>query len=366
MSSMQARKDVTHSTLRVGSVLPILAILEERGGNPEEVLDAAGINPSLIDDPDLLIPYEARATLIARSVEATGCNHFGLLIGQRMDLSSLGLSGMLARSMPDVEAALRTLQKYFSAHTTGAALELEIDGDIATLSYAFLTPPVEATDQLGAGAVAGFLNVMNSLCGPEFQALEASFAHRKPTDIRPFREFFKIPLYFDAPQYSLIFSRKWLGACSIGADEELRRILQKQIDTFEATRTEDFPEHIKHLIRSALIAGECSEADIAALVDLCPRTLIRRLKSSGTSFHDLLDETRFELARRMLRNTSLQVCEISDALCYSRASSFDRAFRRWSGYSPVKWREDYGEVSQETAMAAADPTAPHPYRHQTH
>ena len=343
MIATQAKQKLTQSTLRVGSLMPILAILDEFDSDSEEVLSAAGINPSLIDDPDMLIPYAARGTLIARSVEATGCQHFGLLIGQRMDLPSLGLPGLLARSLPNVKAALQTLQKYFAAHTTGAALELEIEGDIATLTYAFLTPNVEATDQLGGGAIAGLFNVMNSLCGPGFQALEASFAHRKPANIRPFREFFQIPLYFNAPRYSLIFSRKWLDVRPPTADEELQRILQKQVDALEAKRTENFPEHVKLLIRSALATGECSETGIAALVSLRPRTFIRRLESAGTSFHDLLDETRFELAKRMLKNTSLQVCEIADALCYSRASSFDRAFRRWSGDTPVAWRENYGE-----------------------
>jgi len=343
MIATQAKQKLTQSTLRVGSLLPILAILDEFDSNSDEVLGAAGINSSLIDDPDMLIPYAARGTLIARSVEATGCQHFGLLIGQRMDLPSLGLPGLLARSLPNVKAALQTLQKHFAAHTTGAALELEIEGDIATLTYAFLAPNVEATDQLGGGAIAGLFNVMNSLCGPGFQALEASFAHRKPADIRPFREFFQIPLYFNAPRYSLIFSRKWLDVRPPTADEELQRILQKQVDALEAKRTENFPDHVKLLIRSALATGECSETGIAALLSLRPRTFIRRLESAGTSFHDVLDETRFELAKRMLENTSLQVCEIADALCYSRASSFDRAFRRWSGDTPVAWRENSGE-----------------------
>jgi len=366
MNARQAKNEAALSTLRVGSILPILATLEEYGGNPEELLVAAGINPSLIDDPDTLIPFAVRGRLIALSVEATGCAHFGLLIGARMELSSLGLPGLLARSMPDVETALRALKKHFGTHTTGATLRLDADGDLVTLTYEFLIPHIEATDQIGAGAVAGLFNVMNSLCGPEFQPLEASFAHRKPSDIRPFREFFKIPLYFDAPQYSLIFSRKWLDVAPPGADEELRRILQKQVDALEARWTENFPVHIKHLIRSSLTAGNCSEAEVAALVDMCPRTMIRRLNAADTSFHELLDETRFELARKMLKNTSLQIWEIADALCYSRASSFDRAFGRWSGYTPTAWREISGKAPLESPMAGADLTNPHPYRRQTH
>lgn len=324
--------------MRAGGITTIPPILRGFGLDPDEVLCAAGINPILLEDPDNVITYSARARLIRRCIEMTGCQHFGLLIGQRMDLPSLGLPGLLARCMPDVGAALRTLQNSFSAHTTGAELLLGIDGDLATLTYEITTPDLDALDQLGAGAVAGLFNVVHSLCGPGFQPLEASFASSRPADIRPYRELFRIPLYFDAPQYSLIFSRKWLDARPPTADAELQRVLQKQLDARQESRGEDFPEHVKALIRSTLATGQCSQHDIAALLNLGPRTLIRELAASGTSFHELLDESRYELAQRLLNKTSLSVGEISDILCYSRSSSFDRAFRRWSGSTPVEWR----------------------------
>ena len=327
--------------MRVGGIVTIPPILRDFGVDSDEVLIAAGINPILLENPDNLMTYATRGLLIRRCIEKTGCQHFGLLIGQRMNLPSLGLPGLLARVMPDVGSALRTLQSCFSAHTTGAELLLRIDGDLATLTYEIKTPGVDALDQLGAGAIAGLFNVLHSLCGPDFQPLEASFAHRKPADIRPYRELFRIPLYFNAPQYSLIFSRKWLSARPASADAELQRVLQKQLDAYETRRGKTFPEHVKALIRSALTTGRCTEDEIAALLELGPRTLIRRLESAGSSFHELLDESRYELAQRLLKNTSLSIGEISDTLCYSRASSFDRAFRRWSGCTPVEWRQSH-------------------------
>jgi AraC-like DNA-binding protein len=68
-------------------------------------------------------------------------------------------------------------------------------------------------------------------------------------------------------------------------------------------------------------------------------TFRRRLDASATSFHELVDECRFEMAREMLLNTSLSVSEISASMGYSRASSFIRAFRRWSGLTPGEWRK---------------------------
>jgi AraC-like DNA-binding protein len=68
------------------------------------------------------------------------------------------------------------------------------------------------------------------------------------------------------------------------------------------------------------------------------RTLGRRLDDFGTSFQRLVDESRFEIARQMLEDTSLDVMEIAASLGYARASAFTRAFRRWSGTTPALWR----------------------------
>lgn len=338
MSKRTQKRDLRQPTVRVGGIVVIPTILREFGVDPDEVMVAAGLSPELLADPDNLITYAARGVLIRHCVARTGCRHLGLLIGQRMDMPALGLVGMLMRSMPDVGAALRALESHFHVHSPGAVPTLRVEGDLATLIYDIVEPAVEAVDQIGAGAVAMILNVMRSLCGRDFQALEASFVHRKPEDIRPFRELFRIPLYFNAPQYSLTFSRKWLDVRPATADSELQRVLQKQIAALEAGRKDNVPAHMKALLRSALVTGHCSEDQIAALLGMGSRTLIRRLESAGTSFRELVDESRFELAQQMLRDTSLNVGQISETLGYSRASAFTRAFRRWSGSTPARWR----------------------------
>ena len=68
------------------------------------------------------------------------------------------------------------------------------------------------------------------------------------------------------------------------------------------------------------------------------RTLSRRLEEFGTSFREIADEIRFEIAQQLLRQTSLDVGEIAASLGYARASAFTRAFRRWSGSTPTIWR----------------------------
>jgi AraC-like DNA-binding protein len=338
MCSRVRRRSLRQATVRVGGIVVIPAILREFGVDPDEVLIAAGIDPDALKDPDNLIAYAARGILIKHCMERTGCQHIGLLIGQQMDMPALGLVGLLMKSMPNVGAALKSLETHFYVHSPGAVPILSVDGDLAWVTYDIVVEGVEARDQIGDGAVAMILNVMRSLCGPRFQALEASFVHRRPADIKPFREFFRIPLYFDAPRYAVTFSRKWLDARPASADAELQRVLQKQIDALESPQDDDVAAHIKTLLRSAILTGHSNEHRIAAFLGVGSRTLIRRLESAGTSFHELVDEVRFELSRQFLKDSSLSISEIGDTLGYSRASAFTRAFRRWSGTTPRNWR----------------------------
>ena len=339
MSNRTRKRQARPATLRVGGAAEILAVLQGFGVDPDEVLTAAGIDPDLFADPDNLITYAARDRLFRQCVSRTGCQYFGLLVGQRMNLKALGLVGLLMRTSPNAGRALVSIVNLLHLHSQGAVMALRVDEDVAMLTYDAFEPGLEATDQTGAGAVAMMLNVMRTLCGPDFRPIEASFGHRRPADIEPFRKFFKVPLYFDAEHYALVFSRDWLDVRPPGADDELQQLLQKQVDVLESRYSLAFPDQVRQVLRSALVTGYFSESEIAALFSMHSHTFRRRLDASATSFHELVDECRFEMAREMLLNTSLSVSEISASMGYSRASSFIRAFRRWSGVTPGEWRK---------------------------
>ena len=68
------------------------------------------------------------------------------------------------------------------------------------------------------------------------------------------------------------------------------------------------------------------------------RTLTRRLSAFDTGFQELVDEIRFEIARQMLEDTRMEIPDISALLDYAGPNAFTRAFRRWSGTTPAKWR----------------------------
>ena len=337
-SSRLRRGAVGDAMLRIGATIGLPAVLRGLGARPEQLLAEVGLELSLFDNPDNLLSYSARGRLLEHCVASTGCEHLGLLVGERASLQSLGLVGSLVKYSPDVRTALRSLVRFFHLHTRGAQATLTVDGQLAYFAYQIDQPGTKGADQVGDGALAVMLNIMQSLCGPGWKPSQVTFAHRRPENVEPFRQLFRAPLLFDAEQYALVFLAEWLTYRMPVDDPELRRQLMDQINIIEAHHRDSFPEQVRSVLRTALLTG-CADADhIASLFSIHRRTLNRRLNADGISFRDLVEQERYEVARQTLIDTGLQVAEVAALLGYADASAFTRAFRRWSGIAPAEWR----------------------------
>jgi AraC-like DNA-binding protein len=338
MGRRASRRQVAEPTVRIGTFAALPAVLRSLDADPEKLLAEAGVDLERFDNPDNRISFSLRARMIAHCAARTACPHFGLLVGEQTGLDSLGFVGLLTRSSPDVQAALRSLERYWHFHARGAVTTLAVAGHLATLSYEIYQPRTEAVDQTGDGAVAVMFNILRELCGPEWMPVEVRFAHREPKNAAPFRRFFLAPLRFDAEQYSVVFSATWLKHRLPDISPELRRLLQQQVDKLEARSGDDFPAQVRSVLRTSLVTGHSAADQVAVLFSVNRRTMNRRLGAFGIGFQVLVDETRFEIARQMLEDSSMSVIEIATLLDYADASAFTRAFRRWSGTTPAQWR----------------------------
>ena len=326
------------ATLRVGATLGLPAVLQDLGVNPAVVLAEAGVPTDLFADPDNRMSYRTRARLLQIGEARSGCPHLGLLVGMRGDIDSLGLLGVLAKHSIDAGAALASIVDYFRLQHHGATVALAVDGGIAEFSYDLIDPSSVAAHHIGDGALAEIGNVLRSLCGRDWAPIEVRFAHAKPADLRPYRAAFRAPLRFDCERNSVVFASSWLGRRLPGADEELQRLLRKQMRSLEIAHGEAFADKVRVVLGTALLTGHHGADQVAALFSIHGRTLHRRLAADGASYRQLLDEGRHAIVCRMLRDTRLGVTEIAAALDYSDASSLTRAFRRWSGTTPAAWR----------------------------
>jgi AraC-like DNA-binding protein len=326
--------------IRVGAISAVPGEIRSLGLDPAQVLAEAGFDPSLFEDPNNQISFAARSRLIARCAEITGCPHFGLLVGAQGGLQSLGLVGLLVEYSHDVGTALRSLVRFFHHHLRGASIDVVVDGELAVFDYTIYQPGTEATGQIGAGAMAGAVNIMRGLCGADWNPSEVMLALRRPANVEPYRRLFRAPIRFDAEQNALVFPASWLSHRLAEREPAIRRLLKEKIDALEAQFRDPFPEQIRRVLRIALLTERTSIEDIAAVFSMQPRTLNRRLKAFGLSFRDLVDEGRYEIARQALVDTDMNVGHVAALLDYADASSFVRAFQRWSGTTPSQWRAE--------------------------
>ncbi|MEO0561685.1 MAG: AraC family transcriptional regulator ligand-binding domain-containing protein [Chloroflexota bacterium] len=100
------------------------------------------------------------------------------------------------------------------------------------------------------------------------------------------------------------------------------------------TQASLFKERVRACLLEMLASGQYAMADVAAKLAVSPRTLHRRLKAEGTTFQNVLDELREELARHYLSQSEYSSTEIAFLLGYEETNSFYRAFRAWTGQTP--------------------------------
>jgi AraC-like DNA-binding protein len=329
---------VTDGRIRAAPLLGLPELMKALGHDPERVIQAAGIDPTFFDHPENVIEFRHGARLLASAADCTGRPDLGLLLGRSKGLDTIGLVGMLARHSPDVGSALRNLVLHLLIHDRGAVSTLVIAGEQALLAYAIYQPGVEGACHVYDLAMAMARNILKDLCGPGWRPIEVRLPHRRPPDVESFRRFFEVPVRFDAERAAVVFPVAWLKHPIQGADPVLYRQLKGRIAALESSADRDILSWARPVLRNLVLGGGGSLEQVAESFAVHKRTLNRRMRAMGTTFQDLVEEVRYDVACQLLMETDLPVTEIAAVLDYADAGSLTRAFRRWSGTTPRAWR----------------------------
>jgi AraC-like DNA-binding protein len=314
-------------------------MLREFGLDPDPLIRAAGLDPRLFDDGMSVISFAALGRLFTLCVARTNCPHFGLLVGQRATILSLGMVGRLMLHSDTVGDALRVLVANLSLHDRAVVPSLMISDGTALLSFSVYQPKAESAEQISDKALAVKVNALRALCGSDWNPTEVLLPRAAPADPEPFWRHFRAPARFNQETATLVFPARDLDLRVAGADPLLRGMLEERIQQLKGAQGCEFSDDIRRLLRTRLTSRRCSAEDIADLLTMHRRTLSRRLQG-GIGYRALTNEIRFEIARQLLEDSEVSLGQIGAALGYSEASAFTRAFRRWSGQTPTSWRAD--------------------------
>ena len=329
-----ARSRQTHTVL--AWILPeLLAHVTECGFDANPLRRLPGLAGRDLDDPDVRIADASAADAWHLAEQITGDDSIGLHMAQSIPAGALDILEYAFRSSPTVGAGLDQLARYVRAVIDRAAARFDIVDDALAVTWVKPAEPHRVEF-----AFALIVRMAREATGVSLAPREVHFAHRPPESRLEHRAFFRSPVRFGESSNHLLFSRRDLALPLRSADPALLRIVRRRMDKMlkQIPRQDSIGTQVRRVLLDKLVSGELTAASIAPGLGLSERTLHRRLRAEITSFADILDATRGELAKSLLPEPGIGIGEIAFLLGYSEPSAFHRFFRRWAGTTPLAYR----------------------------
>ena len=317
----------------------IVATLRARDCDPVPLLAAAGIDLQKIADPNVRFPMPRMQKFWKLAVEATGDPCLGLAVARQFQpavLHGLGLAWLVSDTLLD---ALGRLARFARLINSALHFQLEEESDaMRVIVFPVTLPPDFEFAALDLG-MAAFLRMCQITAGHPVLPRYITLWRPAPPCPDQFEQIFGPSIEYGAPVNQLCFERNELTRHLASANPELARINdQVVVDYLARFERNSIAMQVRSKIIHQLPDGIPSQEAIADTLHVSLRSLQRRLKEEDTSFRDLLEETRQELARQYLRDGRRSIGEITYLLGFTEPSNFTRAFKRWTGKSPAQYR----------------------------
>lgn len=338
---------IEHSLLAT-FILPIAQALRLQGIDALEVIEAAGIDAAGVINPDRRIPMETMQALLRSCVELTGDEAFGLAAAEQLQpqvLHGLGLAWLASDSVYD---GLKRNVRFGKLMATALEMELEVEGDFVHLTMRPLIE-IESYVQAGRDFAVGVITRMCRLTVGEFLApVRIEMERPEPQNPERWEYMLSSRVLFDCEHTRITWSRADIMEPLATGDPVLARINDEQTESYlNSFLAQSTSREVVGKIVEKLPDGPPNQQQIATAMNVSNRTLQRKLKEEGTSFMDLLQDTRLQLARKYLRQPSRSVVETAYLLGFSEPSTFSRAFKRWTGSAPAEYRDNASDPSSE-------------------
>jgi AraC-like DNA-binding protein len=326
------------ATQRADSLAPIAGLLEELGASLEAVMEGTGLSR---DDlrPDRYIPYAAYLEILQNAVDRTGREDFGLLLGSRQTLATVGPLAQAVRSSATLGEALADFTAFQISNSTGAATYLNRRDDTVFLGYGSHDPDLTVSPYAHDIVLAVEAMMLRELTRGAVKAVEFSAMRWRPADPGPWHRLGARVRFGEAETgcYIRVSDMSYpLPSADLAARDEAMR----KLAVMTGAAPWGWVGRTRHALRALILEGRSGMPEVARHLDIEPRTLRRALAREGTTFEDIRDAVRLAMARELLSMSSLTISDLALTLDYATPSAFTNAFRRWTGQSPSTWRRE--------------------------
>lgn len=324
----------------------LLAFAQQRGLPVTGLIEQHGLPKDVLAQPpgkrELTTPVSVLSALAEQLAQALNDRHLGLTFAEWMPKGAYGVAEFLVRAGPTLRDAFSNFARFNAIISPSQTFRFEEDEGEARLHHFATQRPGALGRHLTEYSSAVMVRAFRSMAG-DARPTRAWFVHPRPAELELDRLAAGLgttDLRFDEATSGFAIDAALLPSLVVGGDAALYAFLEEHAVAALASRpkSDDLIDKLRHFIKEALKQGEPNVERLATRLNMSGRTLQRRLSDLKTSFQEVLDHVRFDLARAYLKDLRLDVSQIAYLLGYSELRAFDRAFRRWADKSPSEWR----------------------------
>ncbi|NIB38035.1 AraC family transcriptional regulator [Pseudomaricurvus alkylphenolicus] len=303
-------------------------------------IDKLDIPATIFSCPDVEISGAKYLELL--EAVARNTNPFiGLDMGEGLAAQDMGVLGHAMASAVTIGEALAIMSRYLYVFAQSNTIRLDIAGGKAVCTYTvkILHPGLHRQD--AELAVAYITHLIRDLSKREFHPDFVEFEHSSLGDTKRYWQQFGCEVKFERRANRIQFDKKVLDYPVVSADSRLLEALTFYLDDRLKVRSDDkdLLAKTRHLIAISLSSGAPDLKKLATQMGMSSRSLQRKLGDKDIVFSELVDSIRSSIAMDYVYHTEYSLTDVALMLGYSELSTFSRAFKRWSGISPLQARE---------------------------
>jgi AraC-like DNA-binding protein len=314
-------------------------LVAELGGNPARLLQAVGIDPD--DHGRAGATYRQTIGLMELAAAQLGCPDFGMRLAKRQTGASLfGPLGLVMKNSRTFGDALDYVSKHTYAHSLAARVwqkRLKSEGMVFSGHDILLDRIPVKTQAMEQILLIGHFAAME-ITGGRARVRRAHFRHQPVSPPTTYRSYFGCEVRFGQNEDGVVFSERDLACPIVAPDLQAYRRMTAFIDVRFTRHRPPLRAQARGVITQLLGTERCSNDQVAAELNLHPRTLHRRLKAEGTSFQHIKDEVRRDVMLYYVQQTDFDFARISEKLGFAEQSVMTRSCNRWFAASPTRMR----------------------------
>ncbi len=327
--------------IRAGNLTGFGELVRSLGGDPRSMLERHAIDPRAMRDPDAYVDSKAVVELLEDCSQSFNDSLFGLRLAQAQDPDSFGSVSTLCRSASSLREALQCFADFIPVvHCPLVTLDIVEGPETAELRWVIQTDLGQTEQAQFKGALMN-LKLLQQLGGRYFRP---SYVHlmldARQKDLAEIETRFGCRFRGRATSNVIAFPVALMDHPVASANRLLFKLLGGYLERVRAASRRSIVERVEDYVRGALSTGNCSIEHCAKKLGNSVRTLQTTLSDKGLRFSDILERQRVELAKNYLEKGEMTLDDVAAMLGYSEQSSFGRAFKRWTGSTPQRYRRD--------------------------